>query len=88
MATVTVVEDQAGENYLKVNNKFQMGSTASSFSDLRQGHIPLLLHPHPRKALFLGLGTGTTFAAAADYPDLDADGVELIKVDSFRAALF
>jgi spermidine synthase len=78
MATVTVVEDKAGENYLKVNNKFQMGSTASSFSDLRQGHIPLLLHPHPRKALFLGLGTGTTFAASADYPDLDADGVELI----------
>jgi spermidine synthase len=78
MAAVTVVEDRAGENYLKVNNKFQMGGTATYFSDRRQGHIPLLLHPDPHKALFLGVGTGATFAAAADYRGLEADGVELI----------
>jgi len=36
------------------------------------------LHPNPRRALFLGLGTADTFAAAADYPGLQADGVELV----------
>lgn len=78
MAAVTVVRDEMGETHLKVNNRFQMGGTSSVFSDRRQGHIPLLLHPHPKRALFLGLGTGSTLAAAADHPGLTADGVELI----------
>jgi spermidine synthase len=78
MAAVTVVEDRRSHYYLKVNNKFLMGSTASQFSDGRQGHIPLLLHPNPKQALFLGLGTGVTFAVSADHPALKADGVELV----------
>jgi spermidine synthase len=78
MAAVTVVEDDRSHYYLKVNNKFLMGSTASKFSDGRQGHIPLLLHPNPKRALFLGLGTGVTFAVSADHPGMAADGVELV----------
>ena len=78
MAAVSVIEDGRNDYYLKVNNKFLMGGTASSFSDWRQGHIPLLLHPHPETALFLGLGTGATFAASADHPHLLAHGVELV----------
>lgn len=43
------------------------------------GHeILALLHPAPKTALFLGVGTGSTFAAAATHPGLEADGVELI----------
>ena len=42
------------------------------------GHIPLLLHPKPGRALFLGLGTAITFGASADHPGLMADGVELV----------
>jgi spermidine synthase len=78
MATVTVVADRNDDFFLKVNNKFLMGGTASRFSDARQGHIPLLLHPHPRRALFLGLGTGATFAASSAYTNMAAEGVELI----------
>ena len=78
MAAVSVTEDSHSDRYLKVNNKFMMGGTATSFSDWRQGHIPLLLHPDPKKALFLGLGTGATFAASADHPNLLAHGVELV----------
>ena len=55
MADVTVIEDPRGDYHLKVNNKFLMGGTASGFSDKRQGHLPLLMHPHPKRALFLGL---------------------------------
>jgi spermidine synthase len=78
MAAVTVTQDGRKEYHLKVNNKFQMGGTSSFYSDRRQGHIPLLLHPSPKDALFLGLGTGATFAAAASHPGLEGDGVELI----------
>jgi len=78
MATVSVVGDAEGQLHLKVNNHYQMGGTSSAYSDQRQAHIPLLLHPHPRRALFLGLGTGATFAASADHPGLQATCVELV----------
>jgi spermidine synthase len=78
MAAVSVVRDANGDVHLKVNNHFQMGGTSSVFSDLRQGHLPLLLHPDPRSALYLGLGTAVTFSAAADHPGLTAQGVELV----------
>jgi len=78
MAAVSVIEDEQRHRHLRVNSRFQMGGTSTDYSDRREAHIPLLLHPAPKSALFLGLGTGITFAAAADHPGLEADGVELI----------
>ena len=78
MASVSVVSDRSGHRHLKVNDRFQMGGTSSVYSDRREGHIPLLLHPAPRRALFLGLGAGVTFAAALDHPGLEAEAVELV----------
>lgn len=77
-ASVSVVQDDREALHLKVNNHFQMGGTTSIFSDRRQAHLPLLLHPQPEEALFLGLGTGATFATAASYPDLKAEAIELV----------
>jgi spermidine synthase len=78
MASVSVLKDRRDGYHLKVNNRFQMGGTSSVYTDLRQAQLPLLLHEKPESALFLGLGTGMTFAGAANYPDLQAEGVELI----------
>lgn len=78
MATVSVVEDGTGHRHLKVNDRFQMGGTASYYSDAREAHLPLLLHGNAERALFLGLGAGVTLAAAADHPDLETRGVELV----------
>jgi Spermidine synthase len=78
MAAVSVVSDSRGYRFLKVNDEFRMGSTASVYSDRRQADVPLLLHPHPRRALFLGLGPGATLAGVLDHPGLDAVGVELV----------
>src|SRR5215510_5792518 len=85
MASVSVISDRAGEHHLQVNSHFRMGGTVSIRSDHRQAHIPLLLHPSPRRALFLGLGTGATLSAAGDHPKLVSDGVELVPevVESF-----
>ncbi|MFS8035461.1 fused MFS/spermidine synthase [Xanthobacter sp. AM11] len=85
MAAVSVVRNSAGDRHLQVNNHFRMGGSASVRSDHRQAHIPLLLHPAPHRALFLGLGTGATLSAAGDHPGLVTDGVELVPevVESF-----
>ena len=85
MAAVSVIQDPSGARHLQVNNHFRMGGDASIRSDYREAHIPLLLHANPKRALFLGLGTGTTLSAAAEHPDLVVDGVELVPevVESF-----
>jgi spermidine synthase len=77
MASVSVVAEGTNRT-LRVDNSFQMGGTAAADVEYRQAHIPLLLHPAPRRALFLGVGTGISFGAASLYPQLKADGVELV----------
>jgi len=78
MAAVSVVEDAAGVARLHIDNREQEGSSATRYSDGRQALLPLLLHPAPRRALFLGLGTGITAATAAGEPRLEVDAVELV----------
>ena len=78
MAAVSVVEDADGVSRLRINNRQQEGSSASGLVDGRQALLPLLLHPAPRRALLLGLGTGTTASAAAADPKLQVDAVELL----------
>ncbi len=76
--TVAVIGTPDGHRSLRVNNRFGMGGTAAAVAERRQANIPLLLHPNPARALFLGTGTGITFGAALGYPGLTADGVELV----------
>jgi len=78
MAAVSVVEDASGVARLRINNRQQEGSSATRRVDGRQAWLPLLLHPAPHHALFLGLGTGVTSSAAAEDPTLDVDVVELL----------
>ncbi|MEM9420743.1 MAG: fused MFS/spermidine synthase, partial [Planctomycetota bacterium] len=80
MASVAVIDDRQGHRFLRVNNRYQMGGTSPSSARmaLRQGHIPLLLHPDPQRALFVGVGTGLTALAVADHPELQADAIELL----------
>ncbi|GLH76067.1 hypothetical protein SSBR45G_09750 [Bradyrhizobium sp. SSBR45G] len=77
MATASVVDDASGARYLEVNGHFRMGGTSSVRSDFRQAMLPLLLHPSPRNALFLGVGTGATVLGGAQMPGLDVRAVEL-----------
>jgi spermidine synthase len=78
MAAVSVVEDADGVLRLRINDRQQEGSSATLRVDARQAWLPLLLHPAPRHALFLGLGTGVTASSAAEDPTLDVDAVELL----------
>ncbi len=78
MSSVAVVEDATARRALRVDNRFQMGGTGVAEAEWRQAHIPLLLHPAPRRSLFLGLGTGITFGGATLHSAMNADGVELL----------
>lgn len=78
MAAVSVVEDAGGVARLRINNRQQEGSSATLLVDGRQALLPLLLHPGPQRALFLGLGTGVTSGSAAEDPGLQVDAVELL----------
>jgi spermidine synthase len=88
MASVSVIEDAQGVRRLHIDNRAQEGSNVTRVADARQAWIPLLLHPEPRTALFLGLGTGVTAAAAAAEPGLRVDAVELLPEVADAAALF
>ena len=41
------------------------------------GHLPVLLHPNPHRALVIGLGGGATAGAVSLHPNLQVDIVEL-----------
>jgi spermidine synthase len=41
------------------------------------GHLPVLLHPRPQRALVIGLGGGATAGAVSLHPQLTVDVVEL-----------
>lgn len=79
LASVAVVDLGEGGRHLKVNDRFRMGGTGpGEFGARRLAHLPLLLHREPHKALFLGVGTGVTLAAADFHPELETVGVELM----------
>ncbi len=78
LASVSVLEDAEGVARLHINNRQQEGSSATLYSDVRQALIPVLLHPHPERALFLGLGTSITASSAAEEQSLEVDAVELL----------
>jgi spermidine synthase len=78
MASVSIVEDEVGVATLHIDNRQQEGSSATVFADSRQAWLPILMHPAPRRALFLGLGTGVTARSATADPMLEVDAVELL----------
>ncbi|MGD8567674.1 MAG: fused MFS/spermidine synthase [Gammaproteobacteria bacterium] len=52
---------------------------ASVQSQKNQSRLPLLLHPYPRRVLYLGLGTGISVSGSLAYPWLDRTAVELSR---------
>lgn len=88
LGAVSVVEDAGGVLRLRIDNRQQEGSSATHLADSRQALLPLLLHPAPRRALFLGLGTGVTARAAAGEARLQVDAVELLPEVIETSAIF
>lgn len=83
-----VHEDARGERRLRHNIHYGFASSDKDIAQRRMGQLPLLLHPHPRRALFIGLATGITAGGALADPRIERlDVVELIPevLDAARA---
>ncbi len=84
---ITAVVERPGSRRLKLNNHYGLGGTASTGDERMQAHLPLLLHPAPRRVAFLGLGTGITAGGALHHPVEHLTAIELVPevVDAARA---
>jgi spermidine synthase len=83
-----VTADADGGKRLRVNGQYTLGGTRGLLLEQREAHLPLLLHPAPRRVLALGVGTGDTVGAAVAHPDVRVDGVELVPEVLEAARLF
>ncbi len=75
---ITAVTERSGSRRLKLNNHYLLGGTASTGDERMQAHVPLLLHPAPRRVAFLGLGTGITAGGALFHPVEQVTAIELV----------
>ncbi len=69
--TATVTLRQLGPDYLSLElNGVNVAGTSAELMGTQklQGHIPLLLHPHPRRVLHIGFGSGGTAWAVSRHP--------------------
>jgi len=74
--TVSVLRH--GENVLlRVNGKTDASTIGDIQTELMSGHLPLLVHPDPRRVLVIGLGSGITAGAVARHPIESLDVVEI-----------
>ncbi|HKQ37472.1 MAG TPA: fused MFS/spermidine synthase [Verrucomicrobiae bacterium] len=86
---IVAVIEKKGARRMKLNNSYILGGTVSTGDERLQAHIPLLLHPAPRKVAFIGLGTGITAGAALLHPVDSISVVELVpEVISAARAYF
>jgi len=71
---------------LLVNGKSQSSSNYDTETQLMLGHLPMLSHENPKKALVIGLGTGMTLGAVEQYDGLREVVVVEIEPEVVEAA--
>ncbi len=82
--TTAVIADDH-DRWITVDNSYVLGGAADAEEERFAGHLPLLLHPAPRRVAFVGLGTAITAGAALAHPVDDVVGLEIVP-DVARAA--
>jgi spermidine synthase len=76
-ATVAVVEEAAGPRSILVDGQPVAGTGGTSVVDQKMlAHLPLLLHPSPKRALTVGFGSGGT-SYSMTLHGIDVDCVEI-----------
>ncbi len=77
-ATATVaVRDAAGTTSLAIDGKVDASNAGDMLTQRLLAHVPLLLHPDPKRVAVLGLGSGVTLGAALTHPIDHADVLEI-----------
>lgn len=86
-ATVSV-KRLGGTLSLAVDGKVDATSSGDMLTQRLLAHLPLLLHPSPRDALVIGLGSGVTAGSALSHPLGRVDTVEISAEVAFAAGRF
>lgn len=77
-ATATVsVRQAAGTTSLAIDGKVDASNAGDMLTQRLLAHVPLLLHPNPRRVAVLGLGSGVTLGSALSHPIERADVLEI-----------
>ena len=76
-ATVTTELSVSGNIFLRVNGKTDASLALDMRTQLLSGYLPLLLHPNPKSALVIGMGSGITAGAVERFPLNKIDLVEI-----------
>ncbi len=76
VATVSVRE-AAGTTSLAIDGKVDASNAGDMLTQRLLAHVPMLLHPAPRSAAILGLGSGVTLGAALRHPVERVDVLEI-----------
>jgi spermidine synthase len=77
-ATVAVRKrPKTGTVVMAINGKVDASNSGDMYTQLMLGHIPLLLNPDSKTAMVIGLGSGVTLGAAAQYPLTRIDCAEI-----------
>lgn len=76
--TVAVHESLDGKmRFFTVNGKTDGGTGRDMGTQILVSHLPMLLHPEPRRALVIGLGTGMSLRGLSAHPTEAIDCVEI-----------
>jgi spermidine synthase len=73
---------------LAIDGKVDATNTGDMLTQRLLAHVPLLLHPNPKTALVIGLGSGVTAGAALSHPLVSVDVVEISEEVVEAASLF
>jgi spermidine synthase len=78
-STVSVHLGMNEQKYFCVDGKTEADQSPRSMVLQRMiGHLPLLFHPNPRKAVNIGLGAGVSFGALGCHP---LDHLEVVEIE-------
>jgi spermidine synthase len=69
---LAVIEHSGMGRAIMMSNQYVLGSSRAKYMQERQAHLPLLLHPAPRVAGFIGHATGMTPGAAVMHDAVEA----------------
>ncbi len=76
--TVTV-RRLTGTISLAIDGKVDASNAGDMLTQRLLAHVPLLLHPNPRRAAVIGLGSGVTLGSALTHPLSEATVLEISK---------
>src|SRR4029077_2569039 len=71
------VTERGGDLQLRLDNYYVLGRSAAGVGERRQGLLPLLLHPNPRRVAFIGLATAISASAG---PALGVEETTVIEL--------